>query len=445
MSNLSQEFDDFIALGEENNPKSWKPVVWLGFAILFLFFGVFGLWAALAPLGSGAVANGQLQVSSNQKTVQHLEGGIIRKIDVKDGDIVREGQVLLELDDTRAQVEFDLLQKQYLAHLGTEARLLAERNNRPRVEIPADLKAMASDPDVKEIIEGQQRLFRNRINARDSQISLLERRVEKSREEINALQAQQRADVKQLELIREEIEGVRVLYEKGLERKPRLLALERAMVQLEGSLGNRKALMARAEQTIAESEYQLVNAIEQFNTEVESSLREVRDQLIDLRDRLKAARAALDRTRIRAPQDGRVYGLRFHTVGGVIGPGEPVLGIVPQGDSLIVQVRIDPTDIDVVQVGALASVRLTSFSQRSTAPVDGTLVQVSADVVKPEQGAPFYEGRIELDRESLARQPDLALMQGMPATAIIATGDQTLLEYLLAPLVRSLETGLKEN
>ncbi|UUX49396.1 HlyD family type I secretion periplasmic adaptor subunit [Nisaea acidiphila] len=445
MSNAANDLNDAFALSEAENPKAWRPVVLTGFIVMMLFFGVFGVWASLAPLGSGAIAQGQLQVSSNQKTVQHLEGGIIEAINVKDGDIVREGDVLVRLDDTRALVEFELLRKQFLTHLGTKARLEAERDDLAEINIPKDLLSAAADEDVQEVIAGQQRLFTNRISARDSQFGLLRRRIQKTREEITALGAQQRADARQYELIQEEIEDVRGLYEKGLARKPQLLALERTAVQLEGSIGNRKALIARAEQTIAETEFQLLNTQERFKTEVETSLREVQDQLIDVRDRLKAARDALDRTRIRSPQDGQVYGLRFFTVGGVIGPGEPIMGIVPLGDTLVVKARIDPADIDVVEVGAIASVRLTSFSQRTTQPIDGKLLSISADIVEPERGAPFYEARVELDRESLAKQPELELVQGMPATVIISTGDQTLLEYLLAPLVRSFELGLREN
>lgn len=445
MSNAANDLNDAFGLSEAENPKAWRPVVWTGFIVMMLFFGGFGVWAALAPLGSGAIAQGQLQVSSNQKTVQHLEGGIIAAINVKDGDIVREGDVLIRLDDTRALVEFELLRKQFLTQLGTRARLEAERDDLAEINFPQDLLSAVSDDDVKEVIAGQRRLFANRISARDSQFGLLRRRIQKTREEITALQAQQRADARQYELIQEEIRDVRGLYEKGLARKPQLLALERTAVQLEGSIGNRKALIARAEQTIAETDFQLLNTQERFKTEVETSLREVQDQLIDLRDRLKAARDALDRTRIRSPQDGKVYGMRFFTVGGVIGPGEAIMGIVPLGDTLVVKARIDPVDIDVVEVGAEASVRLTSFSQRTTQPIDGRLVSISADIVEPERGNPYYEARVELDRESLAKQPTLELVQGMPATVIISTGDQTLLEYLLAPLVRSFELGLREN
>lgn len=439
------DWDDIYAIDDKENPRRWGSVVVIGFLIIFVFFGVFGVWAAFAPLGSGAIANGKLQVDTNQKTVQHLEGGIIERINVRDGDRVREGDVLLELDDTKPKVEFELLEQQYLTNLAVEARLLAERRNLEEVRFPAEIESRRGDQSIDDVIENQTRLFRNRIAARESQKSLLRRRIAKSREEIVALGAQQNADRVQLELISEEIEGVRELFEKGLERKPRLLSLQRTAAQLEGSIGNREALIARAEQTIAETEFQLIALVEQASSDVETQLREVRDKLVDVRDRLKAARDSLDRTLIRAPQTGRVYGLRFHTEGGVIGPGEPILGIVPIGDDLIVQVRIDPVDIDVVTVGAEAGVRLTSLNQRTTKPVDGRVVYISADIVEEDGQPPYYEARIELDRESLARQADLELVQGMPAMAVISTGDQTMLEYLLSPLLNSLDTAMREN
>lgn len=438
-------FDKMYALDDGANPKRWRGVTVVGFVIIFVFFGIFGLWASLAQLGSGAVATGQLQVDSNQKTVQHLEGGIIRRIHVRNGDVVPAGKILVELDDTRVRVEFDLLEQQHLANLGMWARLVAERDHKRSVTFPNTLTARNSDPYVQEIIEGQQRLFLNRTKALRSQLSLLDQRMGQTREEITALAAQQQADERQLELIDEEIADLRKLYEAGLARKTRLLSLERTEAQLEGSIGNREALIARARQTISETEFQKINLVEQSASEVEAELREVQNILEDLEDRLTGARDLLDRSQIRAPYAGRVYGLRFHTEGGVVGPAEPMMGIVPEDDELIVQVNIDPVDRDNVEVGAEATVRLTSFSQRTTKPIEGKLIDISADVVQSDGRPPFYEARIELNLASLAKQPDLHLVQGMPAMAVIKTGDQTMLEYILAPISRSLNLAFKEN
>jgi HlyD family secretion protein/epimerase transport system membrane fusion protein len=274
---------------------------------------------------------------------------------------------------------------------------------------------------------------------------LLERRVAKTREEIAAHRAEQKADGRQLVLIEEEITAKRELVEKGLERRPRLLALQRQQAALEGSIGNRVALVARAEQSIAEITFQRHGLLDEREAEIEAALADTRDQISQIKDRLTIANDNLMHSKIRAPNDGKVYGMRFHTVGGVIPPREIILGIVPVDDSLNIQVRIDPADIDVVKVGSLAMVRLTSFSQRTFKPIEGELVRISADVVADSVTGPYYEGEIILNRDRLADQPDLELLQGMPAMAIISTGDQTMLEYLMAPILRSIDTSLREN
>ncbi|NQW10514.1 MAG: HlyD family type I secretion periplasmic adaptor subunit [Alphaproteobacteria bacterium] len=437
-------WEDPLANEPESNPMSWHRVLWVGYGVVFLFFGAFGVWAALAPLGSGAIAQGQVQVAGEQRVVQHLEGGIIREIRVKEGDLVRDGQPLMVLDTTQSKVLVGRLDQQYLAALGREARLIAESDGSSAMRLPEELSRRVSDPAVESIIEGERRLFDGRRRALDSQISLLERRIEKSRQEIAAYLAQKRADRRQLEIIQEEISGVRELFEKGLERKPRLLALQRTQAELEGSIDNRTALMARGEQAIAEIEFQLLGLLEQTTAEIETELREIQNTVEDLREQLIAASDAMARSVITAPHSGRIYGLRFHTAGGVVAPGEPILNIVPEDEELIVHARLDPADIDVVAVGALAIVRLTSFSQRTTKPINGEVLQISADVITPENGPPFYEARIRLDKEMLARH-NLNLVPGMPAMAIISTGEQTLLDYLVSPITRSLETALKEQ
>ncbi len=295
-----------------------------------------------------------------------------------------------------------------------------------------------------EILEGERRLFEGRRAAVESQLQLLDRRIAKGREEIVAVRAQQRSDRRQLAIIEEEIVGVRELYEKGLERKPRLLALQRTEAELEGSIDNREALMARAAQSIAETEFQKSGLIESTTAEVETDLRAAQAELDDLRQQLTASQDALTRTTITAPEAGRVYGLRFHTQGGVVAPGDPILNLVPDDEEMIVKVRLDPNDIDTVQEGAMATVRLTSFNQRTFKPIDGRVTNISPDVVQPEQGAPFYEARIDLD-PAMMRRFGVDLVPGMPAMAIISTGEQTMLDYLIAPIARSLDTALREQ
>ncbi|GHD53652.1 HlyD family type I secretion periplasmic adaptor subunit [Thalassobaculum fulvum] len=435
---------DPLGADEGHNPVGWKRVLWIGYGIVFMFFGVFGLWAALAPLESGAVAQGQVQVSGNQRIVQHLEGGLIQEILVREGDRVKAGQPLIVLDPTRARTQYDRVHQQYVAALGREARLLAERANAQTVQFPGELTSDPNGIHAAEIVEGERRLFEGRRAAVENQLHLLDRRIAKAREEIAALKAQQRSDRRQLAIIDEEIFGVRELYEKGLERKPRLLALQRTQAELEGSIDNREALMARASQTIAETEFQKAGLVENTTAEIETDLRTVQNEIQDLRQQLTAARDALNRTTVTAPESGQIYGLRFHTRGGVIAPGDPILNLVPEGEELIVRAQLDPNDIDSVHEGALATVRLTSFNQRTFKPIEGHVTQISPDVVRPEQGPPFYEARIRLDPAMLKRF-EIDLVPGMPALAIISTGEQTMLDYLIAPIARSLETALREK
>lgn len=437
-------WNDPLAQDHDNNPMDWRRVLWVGYSIVFVFFGIFGVWAAVAPLESGAVAQGMVQVEGSQRVVQHLEGGIIKEILVKEGDDVKRGQPLVILDTTRARTQYDRIYQQYLAARGREARLLAERAKAKQIAFPDELAKAPDQKAIAEIMEGERRLFDGRRNSVESQLQTLDRRIGQAREEIAALKAQQRADRRQLALIDEEIAGVRELFEKGLERKPRLLALQRTEADLQGSIGNREALMARADQTISETEFQKAGLIQSTNAEIETDLRTAQDALEDLRQQMTAAKDALDRTVIRAPLEGRVYGLRFHTRGGIIAPGDPILNIVPDDEELIVKVHIDPNDIDVVHEGATAIVRLTSFSQRTFKPIDGTVVQISPDIVQPQQGPPFYEAQVRLDHEMLHRF-NVEMVPGMPAMAIISTGEQTMLDYLIAPITRSLETALREK
>ena len=437
-------WDDPLGEDGENNPVGWKGVLWWGYGIVFLFFGVFGVWAALAPLESGAVAQGQVQVAGSQRVIQHLEGGIIEEILVREGDRVKTGQPLVVLDPTRARTQYDRIHQQYLAAQGREARLKAERQDAKSVEFPDELTKAVGLPGVPEILEGERRLFDGRRASVESQLSLLDRRIAKAHDEIAALKAQQRSDRRQLAIINEEIIGVRELYEKGLERKPRLLALQRTEAELEGSIDNREALMARAAQTVAETQFQKSGLVESTIAEVETDLRAVQVELEDLRQQLTAAKDELTRTTVTAPEAGRVYGLRFHTLGGVIAPGDPILNLVPDGEEMIVRVQLDPNDIDTVQEGAMATVRLTSFNQRTFKPIDGEVTHISPDVVQPEQGAPFYEARIRLD-PAMLRRFEVDLVPGMPAMAIISTGEQTMLDYLISPVARSLETALREQ
>lgn len=427
--------------------RSWRPVMIAGFTILFLFFGAFGVWGAFAPLGTGVIVMGSFVVDSNRKVVQHLEGGIVERLLVRDGDLVEEGQPLVILDDKRARSAVDVLQDQYDRQLGARARVLAEMADKSVIEFPEELTRRRDDPDVASVINSEQRVFEGRTAQYRGQINLLQIRIRQTRQEIAAQRAQQEADRQQLSLIELEIEGVRQLYEKGLERRPRLLALERARAGLVGSIENRTALIARSEQSIAEAEYQMVVVKDQYMTGLAAQLREAEAILGETRDKLRVAVDTLRRTVVRAPRSGRVHQMQFHTVGGVIAPGQAIVQIVPNEDRLVLEGRARQRDIDVVKPGLPATVRVTAFSQRTTPMLEGTVVSVSPDKIEPRDGSgePYYLVRLAIEPASLERLRDHELVTGMNAMAIISAGEQTLLEYVLAPLTRSLDLALRER
>lgn len=420
------------------------PVL-LGCATIAAFFLGFGVWGGSAPLSSAAVAPGQVIVESNRMTVQHLEGGIIREILARDGDIVRANDVLVRLDDTKARTTLESLQGRYYAGLARQARLVAERDDQREIAYPAELR-QSDHPAAVDAVGGQRRIFEARRVWLDGQVAILQQQIAQSREEIAALEAQVRSETIQIGLIAEEIAGVEALVNKGLERRPRLLALQRTSEEINARRSDHTGQIARARQRIGEAELHMADLQNRRSDEITRELRETQDELFDLREKMLAARDVLDRVDIRSPRDGVVVGRRFHTVGGVIGPGEAVLDIVPQEEELIIEARVRMDDIDTVHVGLPAQIRLTAYHQRWTPTVDGRVRMVSADRLQDNRtGEPFFLARVAVDREALAALPHVQLYPGMPTEVLILTGARTALDYMLSPITGSFVRAFRED
>ncbi len=431
--------------GREPSSDTRRPII-IGLTIVLLFFGGFGAWAALAPLHSAAIAPGVVAVDSNRKTVQHLEGGIIKEILVRDGDTVERDQVLVRLDETRSAAALGVLEGQYRADRALEARLIAERDGLHAITFDDELVAAAGEPEIAEIIAGQEGLFETRRAANESQIGVLHQQIKQLEEEIGGFKSQRQAKARQLELVQEEYGAVKELYDKGYERKPRLLALQRAAALLEGERGQYAAQIARAKQDIGEAEIRILALNDTFRRDVETELREVQVRVAELRDRLASQRDVLQRVDIVAPQAGVVVGLKFHTTGGVVRPGDPILDIVPTSDELIVEARVRAEDIDVVHPGLPAQVRLSAYRQRTTPYVDGRVVQVSADrFVDERSGVPYYAARVAIDGAALARLEGVTLYPGMPVEVMIETGSRKAIDYLLSPITSSIHRAFREQ
>jgi HlyD family type I secretion membrane fusion protein len=417
-----------------------------GFVLTVVGFGGFCAWAALAPLSSAAMAPGTVTADTNRKTVQHLDGGVVGEILVRDGDHVEAGQVLMRLDDLETRSTVTLLEGQRRAYAAQEARLLAEQRRADQLVFPASLANLRGDPDMAEILTGQERIFDSRRASLHGRITVTHQRIAQYEAQIGALEAQLASGRGQLELIREELVGVQELADKGLERKPRLLALKRQAVDLEGEQGEYANRIAQAREAIAESELEIIQMEADDQREVASDLRDVQMRMAEVKEKLSAAQVRQGRREVTAPEAGTVVHLRYFSTGAVVSPGGPILDLVPRDDRLVIEARVRPTDIDVVHVGLPARVIFNAFKMRTTPQLEGTVALVSADAMTDERtGVPYYTARIVVDAKELDKLGKRQLQPGMPAETMIVTGERTMLEYLLQPINDTFRTAFREE
>jgi membrane fusion protein, type I secretion system len=427
-------------------PDIRRPAL-AGAAVLALLVGGLGTWAATAPLSSAALAPGVVAVDSKRKTVQHLEGGIVDHILVREGERVAAGQPLIRLDTTQAEASWNVASGQLRSERALEARLIAERDSAPHIAFPADLERLAAaDPGVREILDVQRRIFAARHMALEGQREILTEQIAQLRSQIEGLRAQDRATIDQRRLIADELADVGSLVEQGLERMPRLRSLQRTAVDLDGRLGQFRSEIAKAYQAIGETRLQIIDLDNQRAEEVVSELRDVQRSAADLREEVRAAEDVLRRRDVLAPVDGSIVNLSTVTPGGVAEPGAALMEIVPEDDKLTIDAQARPTDIDSLHAGLPAEVRLTAFKAWATPTLRGEVTYVSADrLIDQATGEPYYDLRVEVDREELERLPDAELYPGMPVQTIVVTGERPLLEYLVQPVLDSLARAFREE
>ena len=417
-----------------------------GTIIILVLFGGFGSWAAFAPLDSGVVAPGAVIVDGRRRVVQHPEGGVIEELKITEGDSVTRDQVLLRLDQTRAGATYDILQGAYDVSLAEESRLIAERDGLPDIAFPTDLLERAEQPEVLEILEGQRKLFATRQGSLIGQSGILAQQVEQSQKEIEGLRAERESKTKQMALLKNELEGLRELLAEGLTQKTRVLALERELEQLSGEGGSIDAGIARIGSTISEKELEMLQLQKDQQEKIATELRDTRARLLDNKERLGDARHVLDQIEVRAPIDGVVVNLQANTEGGVIGPGDVIMELVPTEEKLVVDARVAPSDIDLVHLGQRTNVLFTAFDVASTPTLTGEVTHVSADrLVDDLSGQPFYQATVAVPEEEIARLGEgQDLYAGMPADVIIVAGESTMLGYLMRPIKLSFQRAWQE-
>lgn len=425
-------------------PIDDRPTRRIGYLIVLATFGLFGGWAALAPLDSAALAPGVVTVKSYRKTVQHLEGGIVRELRVRDGDQVKAGDVLLVLDNTQARAEAEMMRSQLIAALALEGRLIAERDALPAPVAGPLLNS--DDPRAREAQESEARIFLARRSALQGEIALQEKTIQQIRVQIGGNQAIRAEKERLIPGYDSEIASLDDLLKQGYVDSQRLQERQRDLGNMKAQLAELRADSARAEQQIAEAQLKILQLNKAFASEVVEQLGETRTRIYDLRERLAAVQDRDKRTEVRAPEAGMVMGLSVHTLGGVISPGTPLMDIVPANEELIVEAQISPVDIDRIGVGTLANIRFSAFKSSTTPVIEGQLVQVSADrLVNKDTGAAYYLGRVALTDNGRQALGQLSLLPGMPAEVLINTGARTLLQYLLQPASNAFARSLIED
>lgn len=417
-----------------------------GFAVMISCVAGFFLWSATAPLASGAVASGVISPVGSRRVVQHLEGGIVQEIRVRDGDEVEAGEPLLILQDTQAAAAYDLLLEQARTLLAMQARLEAEQHGREAIVFLHKLLD-PSDVRVQAIIDGQKALFARRREAFVAQKRILADRKRQYEEQIGAFEVQIESADMQLAIIEEELTGKEILLAKALTTKPELLRLERAKAALMGDRGRYLGSIAEIRQRISEIETQAISLEATRAEEIATEMEQARAEYATVAERLHASEDVLSRTVIPAPVSGRIVNLRFKSRGGVVMGGEPILEIVPTEERLLIDARVAPSDIDVIAPGLKATVHLTAYSSRSLPRIEGTVRSVSADrLTDPNTGQAYFLARVEVSREELATLDEgISLMPGMPAEVLIVTGERTALAYLLEPFRAAFRRGLRES
>jgi HlyD family secretion protein len=418
----------------------------VGLAVVVVLAGGLGGWASTAQISGALIAPGSVVVDSNVKKVQHPTGGVVGEVRARDGDLVKAGDVVVRLDDTVTKASLAIVVKTLDGLWARAARLQAEQQGLDDIVFPPMLLSRADDADVKNIMASEAKLFEVRTHGRTGQKAQLRERVTQLNEEIAGLTAQEKAKDKETALVEKELVGVRSLYEQHLVQLSRLTVLERDAARLAGDRAQYIAARAQAKGKITETELQIIQIDKDVVSEVSKDLRETNDKIGEFVERKVTAEDQLRRIEIRAPQSGMVLQSTVHTVGGVITAGDAVMMIVPQADDLSVEAKVNPQDIDKLQIGQKTLLRLSAFNQRTTPELNGLVSRVSPDVTTDQRtGQSYYTIRVSMAPEEIARLGEVKLIPGMPVEAFVQTGDRTLLSYLIKPLSDQLMRSFRER
>ncbi|MEB0075945.1 HlyD family type I secretion periplasmic adaptor subunit [Pseudomonas sp. CCI3.2] len=416
----------------------------VGFWIVFVTFGLFGSWAAFAPLDSAAYSPGVVTVQSYRKTVQHLEGGIVKEVLVHDGDIVKKGDPIIVLDDSQLKAEYETTRSQYIAAKAMEARLRSERDDKSTIDF--DKMLPANTPRGEEARNSETQVFNARRGSRRGEVSVLQERIGQFNQQIKGTEAMIGTKINLEKSYTGEIGELNELLAQGFVDKQRMLEQQRKLDMLKSEVAELQSSTTKTRLQINETQLQILQINKDFNSDVVKQLADVQTKTYDLKERTAALEDRLSRVVIRAPDDGMVIGMTVHTIGGVVRPATPLLDIVPSVSELVIEAHVQPVDIDRIAIGKLADIRFSAFNSATTPPIEGIVTQVSADRLTDERtGQPYYLARIEVTAAGEHKLGDRKLLPGMPADVLINTGKRTMLQYIMQPARNAIAQSMIEE
>lgn len=437
-------------MGETGAGKALSPDLGhagrVGLWALGIGFGGFLLWAALAPLDEGVPSRGQVAIDTKRKSVQHLSGGIIKEVLVGEGDQVKEGQLLIKLDDAAAKANFEAVRQRYLGLRAMQGRLLAEQAGQSAISFHPDLVAAAGDPLIKQQMMNQEQLFRSRKAALQADLQSIQESIQGQQGLTVAYEGMMVSRRNQSSLLNEELTNTRGLVKDGYVPRNRQLELERQVSESSTSMMELQGNTVRSRSSMAELRQRAIARQQEYRKEVETQLADVTREVLSDAGKFIALQDDLTRTEIRSPAAGQVVALAAQTVGGVIGPGQKILDVVPANESLLLETRVLPQLIDSVHAGMPVDVRFNAFAHSPQLVVQGKLVSVSGDMLTdPQTGAGYYLARVAVTPEGLKKLGKRQMQPGMPVEVVLRTGERSMLTYLLHPLTKRIAASMNEE
>lgn len=450
-----QQFPQSPAPGKQENtlegelvlPTDTSRPIKIGLWTLGIGFGGFLLWAGLAPLDEGVPTQGMVTIDTKRKAVQHQTGGIVKQVFVKEGQVVKSGDPLIRLDDALMLANYESVRQHYLTLRAMEGRLLAEQGDQASITFHPDLMQVDGDPYIKQTINNQQQLFQSRRLALQAEMETIQKAIQGQEASIQGYEGLLKARKSQQAYIQEDLDGIRDLVKEGYAPRTRQLELERLAAESIGSAAELQGNIQRARSSIAEMKMRAIMRTQEYRKEVDTLLSDVRREVQADAEKFRAASQELARTVIRAPSEGQVVGLAVQTVGGVIGPGQKLMDIVPANEALLLETKVPPHMIDRVHTGLPTDVRFSSFAHSPSLVVQGKVDSVSSDLISEPQNPniAYYLARVSITPEGVKELGDRQMQAGMPAEVIIKTGERSMLKYILNPLLKSMAASMKEE